>query len=112
MLFRVGNRPKVLSIGEKNCAPWRALLALTILGMAAPGFSFLSTPGQAQTSAAPPRIEWIDVHVHLIGGRGAWRDYEGAVSAALAVMDEAGIRKMVVMPPPQASTQQAPSDYD
>src|SRR3989304_2406635 len=70
-------------------APWRTLLALTILGMAAPGFSFLSALGQAQTSGAPPRIEWIDVHVHLIGGRGAWRDYEGAVSAALAVMEEA-----------------------
>lgn len=112
MLFRVGTRPRVLPIGEKNCASWRAVLALTILGIAALGFSFLSTQGQAQTSGAPPPIEWMDVHVHLIGGRGAWRDYEGAVSAALAVMDEAGIRKMVVMPPPQVSTQQSPYDYE
>lgn len=62
--------------------------------------------------AAIGRIEWIDVHVHLIGGRGPFQDYEGAVQAAVAAMDEAGIKKVVVMPPPQVSGSPLPYDYD
>ena len=48
------------------------------------------------------RLQWIDVHVHLVGGRGErLRDYDGAVKEALRAMDEAGIRMCIVMPPPQ-----------
>jgi hypothetical protein len=55
----------------------------------------LACSAAAQTGS---RIEWIDVHVHLIvGGRG---DFAGAVGAAVAMMDDAGIRSSVVMPPP------------
>lgn len=44
------------------------------------------------------KIEWIDVHVHAMAPRG---DYPAAFSAALAAMDEAGISKTVLLPPPQ-----------
>jgi hypothetical protein len=49
----------------------------------------------------------IDTHNHLFGrlparGGGASElDYEGALRVALATMDELGIRRMVIMPPPQ-----------
>jgi predicted TIM-barrel fold metal-dependent hydrolase len=56
-------------------------------------------------------IGWIDVHAHLIGERAASMDYRGAVGAALGVMEEAGIQKMIVMPPPQVSGM-APGDSD
>ena len=65
-----------------------------------------------QPGSAASRIEWIDVHVHLLGGggpRGA--DYPGAVRAAIAAMDEAGIKKSVVLPPPQVSGGRLPFDW-
>jgi len=86
----------------------RLLFWVVIAGV----YPYLSEAGTAQPSGAAGRVEWIDVHVHLIGGRGARQDYAGAISAALVVMDEAGIRKMVVMPPPQVSSPQWPYDYD
>lgn len=46
-------------------------------------------------------IDFIDVHVHLVGGRGDNVDYEGAVDAALEVMDRMGIEKAIIMSPPQ-----------
>lgn len=88
------------------------LLAAVLLGAGISGSPSLGQEGRAQTPGAADRLGWIDVHVHLIGGRGARQDYAGAVSAALAVMDEAGIRKMLVMPPPQVYVQQSPYDYD
>lgn len=57
-------------------------------------------------------IEWIDTHVHLVGGRGPNIDYRGAVADAVAAMDEAGIRRMVVMPPPQVTGVPPPPDFD
>lgn len=78
--------------------PWLcALIAVCLAGL----FVFLGW-GVTEPAATTARLEWIDVHVHLLGGRGSQQDYEGAVRAALAVMEEAGIRKMIVMPPPQA----------
>lgn len=65
-------------------------------------------PGGGPPPFGGPRIPWIDVHTHLIGERG---DYRGAVAAAVAAMDEAGIRTLVVMPPPQVSSQ-ATWDFD
>jgi len=44
---------------------------------------------------------WIDVHVHLVAGRGPQADFGAAISAALAAMDESGVRTSVIMPPPQ-----------
>lgn len=51
-------------------------------------------------------IPVIDVHVHLLGGRGQSRDFGGAVQAAIQEMDRFGIRKAVVLPPPQIDAQQ------
>ncbi len=51
----------------------------------------------AEPAAGP--VRWIDVHDHLIPGQG--RDFAGAFDAAEAIMDQAGIRTMIVMPPPQ-----------
>ncbi|MBI2525610.1 MAG: amidohydrolase family protein [Candidatus Rokubacteria bacterium] len=67
----------------------------------------------ADVAAQPPGGEaWIDVHVHLVGGRGPAQDYPGAVAAALAAMEPAGIKKMVLMPPPQVNGPAAPYDLD
>jgi hypothetical protein len=54
-------------------------------------------------------VAWIDVHMHLIGGRGATADYAGAADAAVREMDQFGIAMAVVMPPPQVDSQ---STYD
>ncbi len=68
-------------------------------------------PGPSRPGHPPPPpgsggagIEWIDVHVHLVGGpRG--EDFGGAVAAAEGVMAQQGIRKMIVMSPPAVSGQ-------
>lgn len=65
-------------------------------------------PGAGGTGGTP--VPWIDVHVHLIGGRQGY-DTAGAVAAAVAAMDQAGIRTMIVMPPPQP-TGQGPGDLE
>jgi predicted TIM-barrel fold metal-dependent hydrolase len=59
--------------------------------------------GGPRGMGGPPAVltfQWIDVHAHFVGDRG---DYRGAVLAAIAAMDEAGIARMVVMPPPHVS---------
>ena len=66
----------------------------------------------APPPARPSGIEWIDVHAHPIGGRGQTQDYGGAVQAALATMEQAGIAKMVLMPPPQVYGSLPPFDYE
>jgi predicted TIM-barrel fold metal-dependent hydrolase len=50
-------------------------------------------------------VEFIDVHVHLIGGRGNNEDYEGATNKAIGLMDQLGIRKAIILPPPQVKSQ-------
>ncbi len=57
-----------------------------------------------QPAAQPggvPGVEFIDVHVHLIGGRSNNEDYRGAAIEAIDHMDRLGIRKAIIMPPPQ-----------
>ena len=49
--------------------------------------------------AGPNHIKWIDVHNHIYPNQGG-REFTEAVRAALAQMDQAGISKMVLMPPP------------
>lgn len=91
---------------------WRVVLALTIGGLALSGRTSVggesSTPPTDKTSG----IKWIDVHAHLVGGRGGAQDYRGAVEAALQVMDQAGISKMILMPPPQIHGMPALHDYE
>lgn len=38
-----------------------------------------------------PPVPWIDVHLHLIGGRERSPDYAGAVDTAIREMDRFGI---------------------
>lgn len=51
-------------------------------------------PGPISPYSGP---QWIDTHVHL---RAPFGDFAGALAAAVAAMDGAGIRKMLVLPPP------------
>jgi hypothetical protein len=43
-------------------------------------------------------LRWYDVHMHVIGGRE--RQFDQAVAEAVAAMDQFGIAKAVVFPPP------------
>ncbi len=78
---------------------------LVVLGLWVSSLVMFAGQGGSQpVGTTAGRLEWIDVHVHLIGlvgGRTNRQDYEGAARAAFGVMEESGIRKMVVMPPPQ-----------
>jgi hypothetical protein len=58
------------------------------------------------------RFQWIDVHVHPIGGRGSTMDYDGAVKLAVSAMQESGIAKMILMPPPQVDGALPPFDFE
>ena len=60
--------------------------------------------GQQQAS-----VPWVNVHVHLVAGRGVQTDYAGAINATLEEMDRFGISTTIVMPPPQIDSQ---STYD
>lgn len=87
-------------------AAWWTVPALAIAGAIAANVSALAEGPASGTG-------WIDVHVHLIGGRGpVGQDYQGAVEAALTVMEQEGIRKMIVMPPPQVQGNPPPFDSD
>lgn len=80
----------------------RAILGGLALGVFAGGVA------NAQGPAREPRsVQWVDVHVHLLGGRPPRADFDGAVRAALAAMNDAGIRTSVVMPPPQVQSMPA-----
>lgn len=68
---------------------------------------------QQQRQGQPPAqasVPWIDVHLHLIPGRGQLEDYAGAVEAALQEMDRFGIRMALILPPPYGDKQ--PNAYD
>jgi predicted TIM-barrel fold metal-dependent hydrolase len=56
------------------------------------------------------RIEWVDVHAHLVGRSG--RDYEEAARAYLRVMKEEGLRRVVFMPPPRIYDNRPLDDYE
>lgn len=88
-------------------------MALLAGAMALAGCAPVDAPSAARPASRAGEIEWIDVHAHLVGGRaGQDEDYRGAVRAALAAMDEAGIRRMVVMPPPQVGGSPGLHDSD
>lgn len=83
----------------------RAQLAERVAGQMRP--SGIRPPPESEGAAATPAaagpptgtLHWIDVHDHLIPG--PQHDFSDAFGAALAVMDQVGIRTMIVMPPPQ-----------
>lgn len=88
------------------------LLGLGLLGSALLCRAVL-TAGQATLPGGTgSRIEWIDVHTHLVVGRSGGQDFDGAVETALAAMEEAGIRRIVLMPPPQVSGMPGNHDYE
>lgn len=92
---------------------WGAILGLMVGGMTISGCASVEGERVTQPTVRMGGIEWIDVHTHLVGGRAdQWQDFGGALRAALAVMDPARIRKMVVMPPPQVRGQPGLYDYD
>jgi predicted TIM-barrel fold metal-dependent hydrolase len=101
----------------------RALAALTVFLLAGlqvfavfaqpqrptpPGMQRPMPGGQPPQGQAPMQapVPWIDVHLHLVGGRG---DYGGAVDTTVREMDRFGIAMAIVMPPPQIDSQ---SPYD
>ena len=55
----------------------------------------ITPPPQAE----PSQLKWIDVHNHLYPNQGS-REFTESIRAALAQMDQVGISKMVVLPPP------------
>lgn len=50
-------------------------------------------------------VQWIDVHLHLVGGRGWQENYAGAVDVAIKEMERFGIVMAIVLPPPQIDRQ-------
>ena len=65
----------------------------------------LSIGAAAQPLGPPTPLRWIDVHAHLVAGRGQ-PDYAGAVEATVGEMNRFGIGVMLLMPPPQIDNQQ------
>ena len=83
-----------------------------VIGAVIATLALFTAPATLAQQRSAASIEWIDVHVHPIGGRGRYTDYPSAVNAAVAAMAEARISKMVLMPPPQAEGAAAPFDYE
>lgn len=68
-----------------------------------------AVPPQNKEETAPTtQIKWIDVHNHLVGGR--QNDYGEAIKAALEIMDQIGIQKMIVMPTPRVADKMVIND--
>ncbi len=108
MKFGTGNKKSISLRPAHDRYVWFALVGA--LGVVAGCLSqkLPSLPGLSN----PEPIQWIDVHVHPIGGRGATADYGSVVRAAISVMEESGIVRMVLMPPPQIPGSRAPFDFE
>ena len=85
----------------KICLNFRQTLCLVLIMLNA-AIGMLTVP---TTVLAKSGIKFVDVHIHLIGGRGNNKDYQGAVYEAIEHMDSMGIRKAIILPPPQISSQ-------
>lgn len=59
---------------------------------------------QGQPAPQAP-VPWVDVHLHLIGGRERSPDFAGAAEVAIREMDRFGIAVAIVLPPPQVDEQ-------
>ncbi len=44
---------------------------------------------------------WIDVHFHLVANKGDLEGFDEAAQRAIKIMDEAGIARIIAMPPPR-----------
>ena len=68
--------------------------------------------GLLEKSVPGTDIAYIDAHNHLSGGPGFRSDFPGAARNALAKMDELGIRKIFIMPPPFSPGHRGVFDMD
>ena len=82
----------------------RRALARCLLGMVWLAAGLFVPPTYAQPPGRAP-APWIDVHMHLIGGRGPQQDFAGAVDAAIHEMERFGIAMAIVLAPPQVDQQ-------
>ncbi|MGH7775381.1 MAG: amidohydrolase family protein [Candidatus Binatia bacterium] len=69
-------------------------------------FSLFSAPASAQP------VIWIDAHSHLEAGPGTGGqvDFKASAAAALATMDQRGLQRILIMPPPALREQR--NDYE
>lgn len=58
----------------------------------------LGTALAGSSNALADELRWYDVHMHVVGGRE--RQFGQAIDAAVAAMDEFGVAKAVIFPPP------------
>jgi hypothetical protein len=85
---------------------------LLILFLCTSSATLHSQPQQGSSQG----ITYIDCHNHLAGRYGSpggveGQDYEGAAKVALSAMDQLGITKMIIMPPPFAPQSSHIYDY-
>ena len=78
------------------------LLIFFFLGFETTKDSLAQAPSSGPLGKSVPgtEIAYIDAHNHLSGGPDWRSDYLAAARSALAEMDELGIRKIFIMPPP------------
>jgi len=101
-----------MTAGRWMCDMLGLLLRLALLGFLWNAF-FLNAQAYGASSAA----EFIDVHNHLHGIYSAGPrmfdyDFEGAARVALQRMQEAGIKRMYIMPPPISLNHPAGYDFE
>jgi hypothetical protein len=106
-VFGLDRNPLAILFGDW-LRPHRVLACL----LGALGFVAAYVPQVSAQVNKAERVQWIDVHVHLIGGRGSYTDYDGAVKLAVSAMQESGIAKMILMPPPQVDGITPPFDFE
>jgi len=82
----------------------RRALTRCLLGMVWLAAGVFVPATYAQPPARAP-VPWVDVHMHLIGGRGQQQDFAGAVDAAIHEMERFGVAMAIVLPPPQVDQQ-------
>lgn len=86
----------------------RAIGAL-VLAVVALAVAARAQPPRPMESPVPAPVRWVDVHMHLVGGRA---DFAGAVENAVREMDRFGIATAIILPPPQVDSQPSPHDWD
>jgi hypothetical protein len=86
---------KKLRVGKGRAANLAIGLSLLLL---ASRLALAQTPG------------FIDTHGHVVNGGQSRTDFRGALDAAIGRMDQSGIRRIIIMPPPMVAT--VPGAYD
>lgn len=91
----------------------------TLILVAVVGNGVSAQESESGVRAVPTDTGYIDVHLHLRGGvlQGNTRinTQEGYLSSAanlISVMNQHGIQKAIVMPPPQIPNQNGPGSYE